>query len=412
MPSRSQIDAVKTFISQHWEATLRQPDAQQPGEIPLPYPFIVPTAGPEFHLFFYWDTYFACEGLLREGRVELARLQAENMLHLIDTLGYVPNFTIHEHNDRSQPPVASALVRAIYDRTHDRTWLAQAHATLCKEHAFWMALRRSANGLNHYGHHAIPKMVDNFYWVIHHRVRNIPADPTERMIFLAHYMGEAESGWDFSPRFEQRCADFNAVDLNSLLFMHEANAAYFCDELGNGQGDLWRARARRRQSLVQRYCWDEASGFFYDYDVANDRRSPVLSAAAYFTLWSGLADPDQAARLVHNLPLLEQPFGLVACAPGPRPQQQVYQWDHPNVWPPSQFGAIAGLLRYEHTDVARRLAEKYIACVVNGFEASGNLWEKYNGVTGGVDVSDEYAMPAMLGWTAGTFLLACEVLGL
>jgi len=127
-------------------------------------------------------------------------------------------------------------------------------------------------------------------------------------------------------------------------------------------------------------------------------------------LWSGLPSVAQAEKMVHNLPLLEYNSGIVACQPGPRPPGQHYQWDYPNAWAPSQFATIAGLLHYGYTLEARRLAEKYVACVANSFDKTGNLWEKYNGVNGSVDVIDEYKMPAMLGWTAGTFLYTCEVL--
>jgi alpha,alpha-trehalase len=48
--------------------------------------------------------------------------------------------------------------------------------------------------------------------------------------------------------------------------------------------------------------------------------------------------------------------------------------------------------------------------VSRNFEATGNLWEKYNASTGSIDVQNEYEMPPMLGWTAGVFLHALELL--
>jgi alpha,alpha-trehalase len=338
-------------------------------------------------------------------------MQADNMLHLISTLGYVPNFNLYDSLDRSQPPVASVLVRAVYEQTRDKEWLAKAQPILAKEYAFWMTMRRSQNMLNHHGQHAAPDRIDNFYWAIHERLFTIPKDPTERMTYIAHAMAEAETGWDFNPRFERRCADFNGVDLNCLLYMHEQNHVFFCEELGSDEANLWRERANKRRERMNAYCWNDDKGFFYDYDTLNERQGSMATCAAYFALWSGLATEDQAARLVENLPLVEFEYGMVACEKGPRDDGQLYQWDYPNAWPPSQFAAIVGLQRYGYTAEAKRLSEKYIASVINGFEQTGNLWEKYNGVTGGVDVADEYAMPAMLGWTAGTFLLACEVVG-
>ena len=36
--------------------------------------------------------------------------------------------------------------------------------------------------------------------------------------------------------------------------------------------------------------------------------------------------------------------------------------------------------------------------------ASGNLWEKYNVVTGEVSTAKKYDTPAMMGWSAGVYL--------
>ena len=50
------------------------------------------------------------------------------------------------------------------------------------------------------------------------------------------------------------------------------------------------------------------------------------------------------------------------------------------------------------------IAKKYLYNICVNFEKSGHLWEKYNVVTGTLDVRDEYEMPAMLGWTAACFV--------
>jgi alpha,alpha-trehalase len=125
-------------------------------------------------------------------------------------------------------------------------------------------------------------------------------------------------------------------------------------------------------------------------------------------LWAGLASPEQAAATVAALPRLEREFGLPVVEENRAPF--TYQWDYPNAWPPLQHVAIEGLRRYGYGDEARRLASKYVEVVARNFEATGDLWEKYNAVSGSTDVSDEYEMPRMIGWTAGVFLYCLEVL--
>ena len=58
------------------------------------------------------------------------------------------------------------------------------------------------------------------------------------------------------------------------------------------------------------------------------------------------------------------------------------------------------------TDIARRLARKYTELVEKCFDETENLWEKYNVVEGNVNICQEGTgkMPAMMGWSAGTYL--------
>ena len=417
------VGAVKDYIAANWAAVTQCPDEAvlpvsarvlpSEGKIGLPKPYIVPTAAYQpFRLFFYWDTYFACEGLLRSGQTALAKANADNFLYLIDLLGFVPNYNLWQDLDRSQPPVASLLVRAVYERTGDKQWLARAVVTLEKEHAFWMASRCGPAGLNHYGSHGTPVQLERFLNGVNEygRIKHVPAGPGERMDFLGHLVAEAESGWDFTPRFDHRCADHYATDLNGLLHRHELNQAWFCEELGNGRAAIWHECARMRRELFNRLCWDDDRGLYFDYDHVVGRRARLATAAAYWALWGGLASPAQAQRMADALPLLEREHGLLTCQPDIVPRAQVYQWDAPNAWPPLQFGAIAGLHNAGLIVAAQRLARKYVATVARNFVASGNLWEKYNAVTGGVDVAEEYESPPLMGWTAGTFLYACDVL--
>lgn len=406
-------DAIRTtraYIDQHWEETFRVSRNPKPDEIALPYPHTVPSTDPSMWLFFYWDTYFTNLGLIRQGRIAQARNNAENVLHLIETLGLVPNISVRIAWGRSQIPLAAAIFDELHRLAPNRVWLERIYAAITKEYGFWIAQRNSPTGLAANNTHADPVTVAKFYHVIKNRVKDIPDEPVARMVYLKHKMAECEV-WDFTPRFDQRCADFNAIDTNAVLFQVEHIAAAWADELGRPQDAArWRERAAERRARIDRYLWDEERGFYFDYDWTRQERGPVVSAAPYFALWTGVSSPAQAAALVSNLALVERAHGLTTCLEGSNSSANTYQWDAPNAWPPLQAAAILGLRRYGYHAEARRLAEKYVLTCARNLASSGQLWEKYNAVTGGIDVANEYQMPPMMGWTAGTFLLAAEVL--
>ena len=51
-----------------------------------------------------------------------------------------------------------------------------------------------------------------------------------------------------------------------------------------------------------------------------------------------------------------------------------------------------------------RIRDKYINATEKIFDATGNLWEKYNATDGTINVTNEYEMPPMMGWTAGVYI--------
>ncbi|MBE7539474.1 MAG: hypothetical protein HS122_13815 [Opitutaceae bacterium] len=404
------ISSIRRHTDAHWERTFRDSRGESAEEFPLPHPHTVPSTDPSMWLFFYWDTYFTNLGLLRQGRLAQAVNNANNVIHCIEELGFVPNISVRIAHNRSQIPVSAPLFEDIFHHMKDLTWLRRAYAALGREYAFWMAMRLAPNGLNTCGTHADPVTLADFHHVISFRLRDIPEEPVERLQYLRHKMAECEV-WDFNPRFDQRAADFNPVDTNAALHRFETIAADFAATLGLfGEETLWRARAFRRRELIDRFLWNESRGFYFDHDWARGIQGGVVSAAACFALWSGVCSDAQAAALVRNLPLIEREHGVITCAEGSNRSANTYQWDAPNAWPPVQTAAIMGLLRHGYKTEAKRIAEKFIRTCARNLSSTGKLWEKYNALTGGIDVADEYKMPQMMGWTAGGCLHAAEVI--
>lgn len=164
----------------------------------------------------------------------------------------------------------------------------------------------------------------------------------------------------------------------------------------------WIAKAELRRARILEYCYDPEAKQFYDYDYVNGRRSDVLSGAVFSLLYTGAVPREYAGDIVQALVRLEFPYGIAACED--KPYDYPYQWSYPNTWPPVCFYAVMGLARYGYGKEAERIAVKWMKAVTESFKTTGNLWEKYNVETGTTDVSNEYEMPAMLGWTAGTFI--------
>lgn len=374
----------------------------------LPKPYSVPCTTGGFRNMFYWDTYFTNAGLLLDGDMEQALNNIENIAYMIDSIGYMPNATSKDLLNRSQPPLFCQMVKDYYDATGNREFLARMIPILEKEYSFWMTRRVAHNGLNRFGHDATRQELIDFCNGLAHRVRVDPISFTDekRIDFGSHLLAEAESGWDFNPRFNGRCMDYNPVDLNAILYGFERNMAAFVDVLGFPGKELWDNRADTRRSLINKYMLDAETGLYYDYDFVNGNRSKVYSSAVFTMFWLGVADKESAKVLVDNLGLLEAEHGILTCAF--RSEEVSFaQWDAPNGWAPLHFFAIKGLDRYGYREEAARIAGKYLEAQTSIYTRTHQLWEKFNAVKGNTDVSDEYKMPGeFLGWTAGVYQAA------
>lgn len=397
---------VSDFINENWDKCVRYEPEDRDTFIGLPYPYIVPTCSGKFQEMYYWDTYFACEGLIISGKTDLAKNCADDMAFLINKFGFVPNGSRTTYLSRSQPPYFCMLVRSVFDQTKDMNWLKEMYAAAEKEYGFWQRERMTGTGLNRYGCAKLgEKETKDVCDYIQRRFSNgidekIYKDKTD---FAENIIAECESGWDFNPRFSLKCKNYIPVDLNSNLYKYEKNMASFSRFLKNGREDEWEEKSEKRKELMNKYLWN--GEYFADYDTENERKGSLFSAAAFHPLWAGAAAGEQAKSVFSHLYKTELEYGVAACEKTAAALN--FQWAYPNAWAPLQFITVFGLDAYGFKDAALRIAKKYVSSVERIFETTGNLWEKYNASDGTINVVNEYDMPPMLGWTAGVYLV-CE----
>jgi len=431
-----------------------------PGLLYLEKKYVVP--GGRFNEMYGWDSYFIILGLVRDGRIDLARDMVDNFLFEVEHYGAVLNANRTYYLTRSQPPFLTSMILAVYDAQkaaarEDRAWLAKAYALAIQDHSLWIKEPHLAGstGLAHYfdfGNGPAPESVKDEtghyrevvgYFLAHSEqdhdllVRKAPgqdsphtagatyslevcdlARTTAKPVCTAaahialsfeFYKGDRsmrESGYDISFRFGPYGSGthhFAPVCLNSLLYKAETDLAGISATLGRKEdSEQWKRRAEERKANIQKYLWDGRRGLFVDYDFTQQAQSSYDYVTTFIPLWAGLASPEQARALVEHLATFEQPGGLVMS-----PRETGAQWDFPYAWAPNQLLADKGLRRYGYNKEADRVSYKFLSTVAENFRRDGTIREKYNAVTRSSEtqVTAGYHMNIVgFGWTNGVFL--------
>jgi alpha,alpha-trehalase len=429
-----------------------------PGLLFLQNKYVVP--GGRFNEMYGWDSYFIILGLLRDGRVDLAKGMVDNFLFEIEHYGTVLNANRTYFLTRSQPPFLTSMILAVYHAQkaaghEDRDWLRKAYSFASEDYEMWTREPHLAGdtGLSRYydfGNGPVAEGLQDetgyyrtvaTYFISHpqdadhdlveSKAGETPSDAIGfpfslqvcestpsgnkcdpfKTLFLSRdfYKGDRsmrESGFDISFRFGPYGAhtqDYAPVCLTSLLYKTEKDLEEIAGMLGEKNGAAqWNKRAEDRKARVSRYLWDAEKGLFFDYDFTTGKRSTYEYVTTFYPLWAGLASPEQARAVEKNLPIFEQPGGLVMSR-----TDSGAQWDYPYGWAPTQLLGIEGLRRYQFTDDANRLSHKFLSMVDENFRRDGTIREKYNVVTRSSEthVTAGYTTNVVgFGWTNGVFL--------
>lgn len=421
VPSNCFVSDPNKTLAQHidglWALLTRHPKEHpcRTSLLPLPHDYVVP--GGRFSELYYWDSYFTMLGFHSTDRPQLLRAMADNFAYLIDTYGHVPNGNRTYYLSRSQPPMFCLMVELFEDKGIKQAveYLPQ----LRKEYAFWMdgaeELRpgeahrrcvRMANGawLNRYWDDRDTPREESY------REDVLTARRSERPVHEVYreLRAGAESGWDFSSRWQTdpaelatiRITSIVPVDLNSLLYKLERQIARLHDSKGEkgAAGEFYR-RADIRREAMKKYFWNETAGAFFDYDWQLGQQRENLTAATVAPLFVRSASADQAKCVAQTIQKrLLAPGGISTTEISGSGQQ----WDRPNGWAPLHWMAIRGLINYQQFNLAAEIRERWLMIVSELYEAESKLVEKYilrhtiEHARGG-----EYPLQDGFGWTNG-----------
>ena len=408
------IKKTREYIAVRWPLAVHQPDQEKDARYRLPYPFVPPCIEGGFQELFYWDTFYTNRGMIADGYPEFAKHNVDNLIYALEKLGFVPNaYSENLIKWSSQPPYLHFMVKDIYAATEDKEWLKKAYFALKKEYEFWMTKRIAKNGLNRHFHNPLPEkdLWDYYKYVAEQRL-NLPMDlPAERRAELAeNYIADAESGLDFTPRFQDRGIHINPVDLNANLYGLELDLASYAKMFEPGEEEKFLMAAKSRKEKMDALMRDE-DGVYYDYDFDEERifRKDYCFTGQFMPFVTGLSTDKEAAKKV--LSRLSYPFGIVSTQ---RDDQEkiAYQAAYPYSWPYDNYLAYWGLKTVGLLDEAKKVGETWIKNLANTFAVTGKLWETYDPLKGGRAEKKEYPADQMMGWTAGTFSTICQDFGI
>jgi alpha,alpha-trehalase len=435
-----------------------------PGLLYLENPYVVP--GGRFNEMYGWDSYFILRGLLRDGKLDLARDMVENFFFEIDHYGGVLNANRTYYLTRSQPPFLTSMILAVHEaekaRTHhERDWLAAAYIHAVKDYQLWIREPHLADdtGLSRYydfGEGPVPEMADASpyypgvarYFLLYPQTADdylsraiwgktlpSPIGPAFSVYLCEEHVGGIaagqpakgcesvekigltrdfykgdramrESGFDTSFRFEPFSAGthhYAPVCLNSLLYKTEKDLESLSRELGREpESHDWEQRAAKRRESIDKYLWNAAQGLYFDYDFTRHTQSTYEYVTTFYPLWVGLASPEQAAAVLGNLKVFDQPGGLAMST-----QETTGQWDYPYGWAPTNLIAVEGLRRYGYEADADRISQKFLSMVLENFRRDGTIREKYNVATRSSEthIKAGYSENVIgFGWTNAAFL--------
>ena len=183
-----------------------------------------------------------------------------------------------------------------------------------------------------------------------------------------------------------------ALDLSCMAVKEMKALSSMAELLGKKQeAGEWTQKAETMSGLINRYMWDEDTGFYYHVhkDTMNFQTPAGVSLKrkeiiGFLPIWAGVAGKDRAETLVshlHNPDEFGRKFGIpTLSAADPYYSAQVLEccrWNGP-VWITWVYPVFKGLLDYGYTDQAEEALMKIEEAMMFQLRRNHRLWESYS----------------------------------
>ena len=414
-----------------------------PGLLYLENKYVVP--GGRFNEMYGWDSYFIIRGLVRDGRIDLARGMVENFFFEIEHYGNVLNANRSYYLSRSQPPFLTSMILSVYDSQkaaghEDKNWLARAYTFAVTDHDMWTQEPHLAGStaLSRYfdlGNGPSPESVKDetghyrdvaAFFLRHPELDDhdlVRKDPgkTEPQTFGAQYsVRVCDSGHDASPKVAQ--APGEHADCETAEDIALSADFYKGDRSMRESGYDISFRFGPYGAQTQNYAPVCLNSLLYKTEKDLQQMSETLGKSDDAHKWARLAAERKAnidkylwnekAGMFFDYDFVKQQQSSYAYVtvfyplwaglatpdqakavmknlsifekPGGlvmSPHETGGQWDFPYAWAPNQLLSDEGMRRYGFNEDANRVSYRFLSTVAENFRRDGTIREKYNAVT-------------------------------
>jgi putative isomerase len=386
------VPLIQRTLSQDYKKMFREKGGA------LQYPFIVPGSAAYNDVLWDWDSWLtdiALRQILLETGSEKDRTNA-----MAYEQGCILNFLSGNPGDGWIPicmgrnPVARP--GDIYQENMHKPVLAQHAAFLVK--------------LNH----GNADWLRESFFYLQSFMHNYKAFHRNAATGLYFWQNDLAIGVDNDPStFYRPARSSGSIYLNCLMYKELKAMVYLAGCLNQAEiGKEFDRDAEQLRAAIQEHCWDEQDGFYYSVDLNllpvsekpeehGSFGSFVLHAgyprdydcliqrlgvwSGFLAMWSGVATPDQAKRMVsehfRNPKTFNAPYGVrtlskmekmysVAASGNPS------SWRGP-IWGISNYLVFRGLVDYGFDAEAKELAAKTIVLLGRDLERTGVMHENY-----------------------------------
>lgn len=380
------IALIKRQLTRDYEGMFREAGGV------FAYPFLVPGSASYSDCLWDWDSWLAdvalCQILqdLNDAEATQKALPYQQ--------GCILNFLNWGGSD-GWLPITVSRSQKIADIRPANIYKSNMHKPCLAQHAALLVSRADDDAEWLRDHFAVMQCFVNNY-LNHHQ------HPETGLLY---WQDDYAIGVDNDPCiFYRPPASTGSIYLNSLMYRELIAIEFLCRCLRLDEvGDHYAIAASNLAETIKTHCWDERDGFFYNTDInlqPIDRThwlhmgqprswsSLIMRIgvwSGFLAMWSGIATPDQAERVVHEHLLNEKTFCATYGVRTLSKMEKMYDlrasgnpssWLGP-VWGVSNYLVFSGLVKYGFISEAKSLVEKTIYLFGRDLERFGALHEYY-----------------------------------